>query len=145
VCAAGADVEWLVDALVTGVAELCAGGVADTDDAAGRALRFAWFATATVLAMPKNDAMLSPPSSQRVAAAGCRRRACLARATRGGVAPLSARLTVVVSLASRGAAVLRVEAARRSWSRRIRAAWSELGVSVIVGSDLGAGVLSNER
>lgn len=48
---------------------LASGLVAGTDTGAGVATVLT-FATATVPAIPKNDAMLRPPSNQRVAAAG---------------------------------------------------------------------------
>jgi hypothetical protein len=134
VCAAGADVDgWFADGLVVGVADPGAAGIADvgaagvaedggaagievTDVTAGGLLKFAWLATATVPAMVKNDATLSPPSNQRVAAAGCPRRGRFAGWAGGGVVLFATRPCVALSLASGGVAMLRVEAARRSWS-----------------------------
>jgi hypothetical protein len=140
VWAAGVDVECrVVAALLAGVAAVGAVGVAATEETAAGALRFAWLATATVPAMVKNDAMLSPPSNQRVAAAGCRRRAGFVNRA-GAAASLGFAAGWDTCVCARGLAV-RVEAARRSWSRRIRSAWSGEGASVIVVSDRRARVL----
>jgi hypothetical protein len=141
VWAAGVDVEcWVVAVLLAGVAEVGAVGVATTDETAAGVLRFAWLATATVPAMVKNDAMLSPPSNQRVAAAGCRRRAGFFVDRAGAAASPDVAAGWERRVGDRGLA-FRVDAARRSWSRRIRSCWSAEGVSVIVVSDRGARVL----
>lgn len=60
----------VADDVAVDAADDVAAGTAAAELTAAVGLRFAWFATATVPATVKNDAMLRPPSSQRVAAAG---------------------------------------------------------------------------
>lgn len=74
-CAAGAVVEFVVARGVADVAAVDGPGLfvtadAPVDEAGCAPVRLAWFATATVPAIVKNEATLKPASNQRVATAG---------------------------------------------------------------------------